>query len=314
MLARVDEDILRRFHADILLLHAGWPESFEWAPRPGLSFTLPTTAGLTCADDGSWIIERLGYRLVMPPDGFFFDGGWPRFLDADPLDRLVRVADRIYRETDYATFYGQFNGYFSEDPEWLCQMLTAPAQLIAENRATSDADLERLAKLIDLLGDRIQGVWVVSDLGTQSGPMCRPSLYEQISAPFLRRLCSFLHSNSDWKVMLHSCGSIRPFLPLLIDCGIDGLNPVQISADDMDPVSLKSEFGDKVIFWGGGCNTQHVLNSKIPDEIAQNVRELVSVFKTNGGYVFSQVHNIMGDVSPEKIVKMFDTAYELSFY
>jgi hypothetical protein len=77
---------------------------------------------------------------------------------------------------------------------------------------------------------------------------------------------------------------------------------------------LKAEFGDKIIFWGGGCETQRILGRGTPAEVAANVRELVSIFKPGGGFVFNQVHNVMGDVPPENVVAMLDTAYEESFY
>ena len=113
---------------------------------------------------------------------------------------------------------------------------------------------------------------------------------------------------------MHNCGSIKPFIPLLIEAGVDVLNPVQISAGNMDPAQLKAEFGERIVFWGGGCDTQNVLPTASPAEVAENVRKLARIFKPGGGFVFNQVHNIMGDVPPENIVAMLDTAYAESFY
>ncbi|HBQ63829.1 MAG TPA: hypothetical protein DD727_02670 [Clostridiales bacterium] len=164
------------------------------------------------------------------------------------------------------------------------------------------------------MGGFIQGICVNSDLGSQRGPFCRPSLWEELCAPYLKEFCSFVHRNSDFKIFHHCCGSIRPFIPSLIDCGIDMLNPVQISADNMDPAELKRDFGSGITFWGGGCDTQRVLSTGTPEEVAANVRELTRIFKPGGGFVFNQVHNIMGNVPPENIITMLDTAYEESFY
>ena len=151
------------------------------------------------------------------------------------------------------------------------------------------------------------------DMGSQNGPMCNPTYVEEFSMPYYKRFCDFVHANSDIKLFLHNCGSIKPLIPLLIDAGIDVLNPVQISAANMDPQELKDEFGDKICFWGGGCDTQNVLGAGTPAEVADNVRKLVRTFKQDSGFVFNQVHNIMGDVPPENIVAMLDTAYEESF-
>lgn len=132
--------------------------------------------------------------------------------------------------------------------------------------------------------------------------------------PDLKRICRSIHDYSDYKVFFHCCGSIKPFIPILIDCGIDALNPVQHSAADMDPAELKRTFGDKITFWGGGVNCQNVLPSGSEEEIRANVRELVNIFKPSGGFVFNPIHNIMGDISPQKVLAVYDEAYRNSFY
>jgi len=94
---------------------------------------------------------------------------------------------------------------------------------------------------------------------------------------------------------------------------VDVLNPVQISANNMDPNELKSRYGDKICFWGGGCNTQQVLGVKTPEEVRENVRFLTGILGKNSGFVFNQVHNIMGNVPAENIVAMLDEAYACSW-
>lgn len=153
-----------------------------------------------------------------------------------------------------------------------------------------------------------------SDLGTQRGPFCNPKVYEEMCAPYLKEFCRFLHENSDYKLILHTCGSIEPMIPILIDCGIDAINPVQISADNMDPQMLKDKYGSRMAFSGGGCNTQAVLGVGTPEEVRANVRELMGIFKKDSGFIFNQVHNIMGNVPPENIIAMYDEAYRNSFY
>ncbi|MCK4452503.1 MAG: methyltransferase, partial [Anaerolineae bacterium] len=109
-------------------------------------------------------------------------------------------------------------------------------------------------------------------------------------------------------VFLHSCGSIYPLIPDLIEAGVQILNPVQISAAGMDPVRLKREFGADLTFWGGGCDTQHTLPHSTPEEVAAEVKGLLNIFASGGGYVFNQVHNIQADVPPKNIVAMLETA------
>ena len=103
-------------------------------------------------------------------------------------------------------------------------------------------------------------------------------------------------------------------IPILIDCGIDVLNPVQHSAANMDPATLKAEFGDKITFWGGGVNCQKILPSGSLEDIRADVRRNMEIFKPSGGFVFDPIHNIMGDIAPKKIVALYDEAYRNSFY
>jgi len=115
-------------------------------------------------------------------------------------------------------------------------------------------------------------------------------------------------------VFLHCCGGIYPLIPDLIEAGVDILNPVQISAVGMDPVRLKAEFGRDLVFWGGGCDTQHVLPGGTPVQIADHVCQQIDILAPGGGFVFNQVHNIQANVPPENIVAMLDAAFKYGRY
>jgi uroporphyrinogen decarboxylase len=106
--------------------------------------------------------------------------------------------------------------------------------------------------------------------------------------------------------MLHCCGGVRPLLPDLIDAGLDAINPVQISAAGMELEGLKRDFGHKLTFWGGGCDTQVMLAEGTPPEVAEHVRRQSRVFGKDGGWVFQQVHNVLANVPPENVLAMFD--------
>jgi uroporphyrinogen decarboxylase len=170
-----------------------------------------------------------------------------------------------------------------------------------------------MGKVIDVFGQYIQIVSLGDDMGSQNGPMCSPRYVAEFCMPYYKQFCDFVHTHSDIKVFLHNCGSIRPLIPMLIEAGVDILNPIQISADNMDLQELKDEFGGRICFWGGGCDTQNVLGRGTPTDVADHVRRQVSILKQNGGSVFNQVHNIMGDVPPQNIVAMLDAAYEVAF-
>ena len=321
-LAKVDEDILERFHCDCILLHPGWPETRQWNIRDHYVFTIPATMEPSLNSNGDWVVERHfqdggSGRKVMPKGGFFFDGDylgkWVDESDDTLIARTAREAERIYKETSFATNYMGYGAYFG-NIEQLIRMIQEPETVMEENEKALQNNIHHAGKVIDAMGKYIQLITINSDMGFQNATMCAPEIMEKCSAPYIKRFCDFVHANSDCKVFLHSCGSIKNFIPILIDCGVDVLNPVQISADNMDPRELKREFGERIIFWGGGCNTQFVLGTKTPEDVAANVQELVEIFKPGGNFVFNQVHNIMGNVPPENIITMFDTAYKNSFY
>ena len=316
-LARVDADIMQRFHVDCILLQPRWLKTHRWTPRAPYTFAVPRTMQPQRGPDGEWVVEFNGGRMRMPAGGYFFDGDWLTCEDRTGDDKLLataREAERIHEETPFATFLMAFGGYFSMKPDFLCRMLTDPDEIKAQNEIQCRNDLAAAAKIIKAMGRHIHGICLNSDLGSQAAPFCRPSVYEELCAPYVKRLCAFIHENSDCKTFLHCCGSVQPMIPILIDAGIDVLNPVQISADNMNPRDLKRKYGDKIVFWGGGCNTQAVLGHGTPEPVAANVCELMAAFKPGSGFVFNQVHNIMGDVPPQNVVVMLDTAYAESFY
>lgn len=147
------------------------------------------------------------------------------------------------------------------------------------------------------------------DLGTQNGPMLSPRLYKELIAPAHKKIYDYIHAHSKAAVFLHCCGGVYDLIPSLIEEGVDILNPVQTSAAGMEPRKLKQEFGKYITFWGGGCDTQHVLPYGTPDEVRRHVKERIEIFAPGGGFVFTQVHNIQANVPIENIMAMFETVF-----
>jgi uroporphyrinogen decarboxylase len=152
------------------------------------------------------------------------------------------------------------------------------------------------------------------DIGGQLGPLFSPAFYRRVVKPRQKALVQHIKSLTPARIWYHTCGSVMPLIPDLIDNGIDILNPVQISAAHMDPRELKARYGDKLTFWGGGIDTQRVLSFVTPAEVREHVRRNLDALKPGGGYVFNSVHNIQAGVPPENIVALFDAAYEHGFY
>jgi uroporphyrinogen decarboxylase len=174
--------------------------------------------------------------------------------------------------------------------------------------------IENVQLYIDAVGDYVQLINVGGDLGTQSGPQVSTAMYERFIQPRQTKFWGHIHEHSDMYIFMHCCGGIYPLIPGLIEAGLDVLNPVQTSAVGMDPVRLKREFGDRLVFWGGGCDTQDILGNASPEVIREHVRDRIEIFAPGGGFVFNQIHNIQVNVPPENVVAMFDAAYEFGTY
>jgi uroporphyrinogen decarboxylase len=144
--------------------------------------------------------------------------------------------------------------------------------------------------------------------------MISPEAYRKLVKPAQKKVWQFIKSRTKTYLFLHSCGSVRKFIPDWIELGLDILNPVQVAARDMDPKELKREFGKDLTFWGGGCDTQRVLTFGTPDDVEKEVRQRIAEFAPGGGFVFNQIHNIQPQVPPENIVRMFETVLKDGTY
>jgi uroporphyrinogen decarboxylase len=152
------------------------------------------------------------------------------------------------------------------------------------------------------------------DLAAQQGPLFRPEIYRDLVKPRHKKLAQYIKSRTKAKIWYHTCGSCAGYIPDLLDNGIDILNPVQISAEGMDPRALKERFGDRLTFWGGAIDAQHILPTASPERVREEVRRNLGAWMPGGGYVFNNVHNLQADVPPENIVALYDAAYEFGFY
>lgn len=166
--------------------------------------------------------------------------------------------------------------------------------------------LKNIEKLAPVLSDKVQVVFVSgTDFGTQRGPFISPQSYKDLYKPFQKAINDKIHELTNWKIFIHSCGGIHPLIPDMIEAGFDVLNPVQCSAEGMDPVMLKKEFGDQLVFWGGGIDTQKTLPFGTAEEVYKEVSERIEIFNANGGFVFNSIHNIQSNVPTDNLLAMF---------
>ena len=165
--------------------------------------------------------------------------------------------------------------------------------------------LATLEKVCESVGDIVDILRFGDDLGMDTGMFMSREKYQTLFKPYHTKLNEYVHTHSKMKTFLHSCGSLYPIIPDLIEAGYDVLNPVQTTAYQMDPEVLKREFGKDITFWGGGCNTRTVLNRATPKEVYEYTRRMIDIFNHGGGFVFNQEHNIMPDVPAANILAMY---------
>jgi hypothetical protein len=176
----------------------------------------------------------------------------------------------------------------------------------------TDIALENLSKLHDVIGERINTVFICgTDFGTQNSTFCSPETYARVWMPYYKKVNNWIHRNTSWKTFKHSCGSIGTLLELFIESGFDIINPVQINAEGMDPATLKRKFGDRIVFWGGGVDTQGVFAFGTPLQVKEQVKKQCSILNNNGGFIFNTVHNIQANVPFENVVAMLEALREL---
>jgi len=176
----------------------------------------------------------------------------------------------------------------------------------------SDIAIQNLEKVNQIAGDCIDILYVCgTDFGTQTGQFCSAETLSALYGPAYRKLNDWVHRHTAWKTFKHCCGAIVPLMETLIDCGFDIINPVQINAAEMEPHFLKKEFGDRITFWGGGIDTQRVLQMGTPQQVKEQVRLLCEIFGAGGGFVFNTVHNIQANVPVENAIALMDAICEI---
>jgi len=289
-------------------------------------------------------------RGRMPKDGHYFDIipyqqpiDWDNLnpdefaeqfqpLSDETLEHLRARADHLHRNTDYAILGGFGGGSLGDMPlvlaselespkgirkydDFLVAHITHPDYITGIFARQTERAIENLKLYREAVGDRIAAIFVSgTDFGTQRGEFISPDLYRELYLPFHKLMNDWIHRHTDWKTFYHCCGSIYRLIPSFIEAGVDILNPVQCSAANMEPERLKREFGDRVVFWGGGVDTQHTLPFGAPEQVAREVAARIRAFAPGGGYVFNSVHNIQAGTPVENILAMFQAARDCGRY
>lgn len=322
-LACVDEDVAGRLLTDFRLILPGLPSGFQYDFR----------------DEGAYeaYTDEWGIGWRKPKDGGLYydmyihplaDKAWDEFSSfpfPDPVDEqrfapLRAQAEAIAAQGKAAVLAGPCAGIV-EVYAWLRGYEGFYTDL-ALNPSAVAGMLDRLVewkcayweRALREVGDLVDVVIEADDLAGQQGPLLSPQTYRQWIKPRHQRLFSFIKAQAPVRVFFHSCGAVRRLIPDFIEAGIDILNPVQISAAGMVLKELKQEFGQSLVFWGGGVDTQGVLVNGTPEQVRDEVRRNIEALAPGGGFVFAAVHDIQADAPPENVIAMWEAWQEFGVY
>jgi hypothetical protein len=285
--------------------------------------------------------------IYMPSGGYFFDiidrAGEVDEDDLTPVedfkDLYTALSDetaqyfekeskRLFESTDYAIIGnlgggglgdpGYIPGAFEKNPrgirkfdEWMMAQILYPDYVKAVFEYQTEVMLKNLEIYKQAMGDRIQIVWISgTDFGTQNAGFFSTDIFQELYKPYYKKMNDWVHQNTNWKTFYHSCGSVVSYLDDFVEMGMDILNPVQLSASGMDAQMLKDQYGDKLVFWGGGIDTQEVLPRGTPEQVKAQVQERLDILSKGGGYVFNTIHNIVGNTPVENIAAAFEAVRE----
>ena len=345
-LAIVEPSIINRFKVDVLPVCRGAlgfdftnPMWKSWTLADGSLGFVPEGFNPRKSNDGGWVFHDPGMNITykMPVNGLYFDEISHPLADAtsvseiesqfrlddisdDELHWMQAKAKYLFNHSEKAIM-AHFRGSILEVAQslrgwerFMMDLILEPKLAEALIRKITDYHLFNLSGFLEALKDYTQIIVMGDDLGNQKGLQMSPALYRKMIKPYHQQIYEYVKLNSKLFVFLHSCGSIYPLIPDLIEIGVDILNPVQINAKEMNPKKLKDEFGHDIVFWGGGADTQGVLTFGSPEQVRNHVREMIEIFAPGGGFVFNQVHNIQANVPPENVVAMFDTVIDYGGY
>jgi uroporphyrinogen decarboxylase len=316
--AEVEEEILEMFNVDTRGMINKGPEG--WID--------------VITDDGyhidEWGIKRKmfdnGYLDIMSSpfqDNFSIKAmdnyNWPDGKDKGRVEGMSSKVSRLRKETNYAIILYIFGGittmsqFLRGYEEWMIDLIDRE-DLIAEL-------LDRLLKFymdstetaLKAVNSDVDIVAFADDFADQKGMMFSPIYYRKLIKPRYKKLFDMVKEKSNAKILFHSCGNVSSIIDDLIEIGVDALNPVQVTAEGMDPCYLKNRFGEKITFWGG-IDSQDLLPKGSAQEVKKEVKRLIDTLGKDGGYVIDAVHNIQNDVPPENILAMFEAAKEYGRY
>lgn len=247
---------------------------------------------------------------------------WPDPYDPVRLAGLKEEAEELYNNTGYALVgHRPVYGNLWEMTRLLVGMENALLLTVTDTKIF-DYLMGKLSEVLDgfydtflsAVGPYIQVIEFADDYGTNVGPMFNPEVYRKFIKPRYKKSIEMIKKKAPQvKVMLHCDGAIRRFLPDLIETGFEILNPIEWHLAGMDPVGLKKDFGNDMVF-NGGVDVKHVLTEGTVEDVRREVRLRIEQMGHGGGYILAPAHNFTNDMPLENLLAFFEAGHELGCY
>lgn len=321
----VDDDVYEILECDVKNVAPGPSSTFqrEIKEMDGYSYFHDEWGiGWKMPIKGGWYYDMFDHPLKDAETISDIEGySWPDPRDDARFEHISEKAAHAAQEEKQGVFIGGISAGIMEIAAWMrgfdnyfVDFVANEKLLIALMRKVMELKMAYWDRALELVDGNVDAVHEADDFAGQYKMLISPDAYRRIVKPLHKELFDFIHARTKAKLFFHSCGSIRPVIPDLIEIGVDILNPIQVSATGMDSAELKKEFGDDVVFWGGGVDTQRVLGDGTPDEVRAETKRRILDLAPGGGFVFAAVHNIQGNVPPENIMAMWETLQEYGVY
>ncbi len=345
MLALPDLDVLDALGVDVVTILDGATNAFD-QPKLWHAYDfngrLPAVVrwpkNFQAQPDGS-ILQRGTSRMV--PDSYVFDdehGGQPLDLSADlpKLDlkkfrrqvlkravtdkKIQSISDmcrRVRSASDRAIFFNDGNfgapigiGAYSGLAIFPMLCITEPDYVTEIHEMVIEQAIENIRRILPEIRDNVDVIQMASDdWGTQQNLIASPKVFRSLFLPYYRRVTDECHRIAPQaKLFFHCCGAVYDLIDLVVECGFDILNPVQWSAGKKSYKDWKDKARNRIALWGGGVNAQVTLPLGSIEDVRRETSEVTQYLKQDGGYIFCNIHNILAEVSPEKVIALYRAA------
>ena len=327
-IGKISDDFIDRLKIDIKNV----------SPSPPLNKGLAENLG----ENGNyyWLIDEFGIKYRMPYDsGHYFDiyesplsyaqtakdienYPWPDPLDPGRFKGIKERAEKVVKIDKKACFLERMSAGMWENAAWMTgyekffmDMLVNKKLIHAIMNKFLEIKMKYWERALEEAGENVLIVSTADDLGSKESLLVSLDLYKKMIWPYHKKLFQFIKkkAKTDVYIFFHCDGAIKEAIPLLIEAGIDILNPIQVNCKGMDTGKLKKEFGSSLTFWGGSCDN-NILSFGKPDEVKSETKRRIEDLAPGGGFIFAPIHIIQSSVPPQNLEAWWETLQQYGIY